>query len=583
MSDVQFDLRDMLTFASADPQEMLREIDPDSVPDPQPPAGANYREAEIDGISCASCAKFDQSGLVEVEGGVVPTGVCSLWEAEVRGDFVSTGYAETSPPLDENGDDDWSFADNEAHVAEIHLSASDEATEESGFVVKEILRTGEWPVIPTRSGLVKKPLRIVRDGQSNREEGVISLSEVVENFKAKVIERPQIPLSDDEDDHKNLTRLNTGFVRDLWITEPDENGISKLVAKMEITEPDVRTKVLNGTYADVSCGIPWRVVSRGQEYGSTLEHVAITNRPFIDGLGGFLAASDKQKDADVVHFGDFVKAVEEGATQMSLRQILDAATESAMEKAGLPADLKVYEAVDLSNAGVTVKNVIAEMSWVVPYEFDGEKILLADLDDWGSPTHDEGKQSAPVEQKPTAPRQLTELEAAQEVRQILLSGSPQIRTKEGIMPLTREEMEAVNLSDLPEGQRAAFQKLLDENAALAASSREAAANERIAELEGLGLKDRPGFLKLYRQVMLADDGGPAVVLSDNGTKESVGAKAILDRAIDALTVDGKVVLSDQALASGNDDPPPANAEDEKKPVAERLAEAREALGMGSKK
>jgi hypothetical protein len=31
-------------------------------------------------------------------------------------------------------------------------------------------------------------------------------------------------------------------------------------------------------------------------------------------------------------------------------------------------------------------------------------------------------------------------------------------------------------------------------------------------LPGLNLADRPGALKLYREIMLADDGGPAVVL-----------------------------------------------------------------------
>jgi hypothetical protein len=65
--------------------------------------------------------------------------------------------------------------------------------------------------------------------------------------------------------------------------------------------------------------------------------------------------------------------------------------------------------------------------------------------------------------------------------------------------------------------------------------------------------------------------------------ERLTAKAILDRAIDALTVDGKVVLSDQHLASGNDDPPPATADGEQKPVADRVADARAALGLSAAK
>lgn len=151
------------------------------------------------------------------------------------------------------------------------------------------------------------------------------------------------------------------------------------------------------------------------------------------------------------------------------------------------------------------------------------------------------------------------------------------------MTLTQAELDALNLSD---DQRAAFQRALDENATLKATTRESAADKRITELEGLGLKDRPGALKLYRQVMLSDDGGPAVVLlADNGQeKQRMGAKELLDGFIDALKgEDGKVQLSDQHLASGNDNKPPANADNENdRPLEERTAEAREAL-FGSKK
>ena len=50
-------------------------------------------------------------------------------------------------------------------------------------------------------------------------QGVIAMSELVSNFEAGAIQNPQIPLSDDDNDHKNLTRLNTGFVRGLWIED----------------------------------------------------------------------------------------------------------------------------------------------------------------------------------------------------------------------------------------------------------------------------------------------------------------------------------------------------------------------------
>ena len=145
------------------------------------------------------------------------------------------------------------------------------------------------------------------------------------------------------------------------------------------------------------------------------------------------------------------------------------------------------------------------------------------------------------------------------------------------MPLSREELDKLELSD---EQRSAIQPLLDENASLRVSTRESEADHRVGELKELGLEERPGFLTFYRDVFLSDDGGAAVVLmSDNGReKERLTALEILDKAVEALVgSDGKVMLSDQALLSGNDNKPPIDAEGEKVPVKKRVANAREAL------
>ena len=145
------------------------------------------------------------------------------------------------------------------------------------------------------------------------------------------------------------------------------------------------------------------------------------------------------------------------------------------------------------------------------------------------------------------------------------------------MPLNCEELDRLDLSD---EQRAAFQSILDTNAELSAKTRESDADMRILELEGMGLKERPGFLKFYREVMLSDDGNAAIVLlSDGQEKEKLTSLEILDRALDALkTDDGKVALSDQALVSGNDNPPPADASEELA-LDERVAEVKKALGL----
>lgn len=140
-----------------------------------------------------------------------------------------------------------------------------------------------------------------------------------------------------------------------------------------------------------------------------------------------------------------------------------------------------------------------------------------------------------------------------------------------------EALDGVELSD---DQKEAIQNVLSENASLKARTREQEADARIDELKELGLAERPGALKFYRQVFLSDDGGPAVVLLSNDGKEEGRATAleILDQFIEGVKgSDGKVALSDQALASGNDNPPPADAEGEQKSVKERLAEAKKSL------
>jgi hypothetical protein len=136
---------------------------------------------------------------------------------------------------------------------------------------------------------------------------------------------------------------------------------------------------------------------------------------------------------------------------------------------------------------------------------------------------------------------------------------------------------------LPEEARAHIQSILDENATLRGENRESKVNSRVEELKnipGLNLADRPGALKLYRQVMLADDGGPAVILFSDGEEEKrepLTALAILDRFIDGLKAGAEVQLSDQHYASGNDTKPPRDASKESKPLDERVADTKEAL------
>jgi hypothetical protein len=481
---------------------------------------------------------------------------------------------------------DWEFVDDVFGVSEIHLADTDQ-TEEDGFVYKEILRTGEWPAIPTRAGQINKPLRVVRDGASSRDNGTISLSEILSNFQAGAIPRVQVPLSDTRDDHPDdITRVNTGFVRELFIKD-EEDGISKLVAKIEFTEPDVKEKALRGTYADVSSGIPWGIKSKGKEFGTCLEHVAITNTGFIDGLGPFaLAASNKEaaEKADFVHFGllEELERPVDISYEEKHRLLVHHLTENLQ--------LKNYHVGDIVGDFVRIRDKSGGFQWDAPFSVVAEdKVDLAPISEWKTiaiASEDSAEEEAdepPVTVPEIQPQtELSALEHARRLRKMRLSQGNSNTTSEVKMPMSREELDRLELSD---SQRAAFQSLLEENVELRSVSREKEIDDRIAELSELGFSDRPGALKFYRQVALSEDGGPAtVLLSDKGQREELSAQEILDRFIDAVKgTDEKITLSDQQLLTNHDDPkPPENAENEvERPFEDRLAEAQAAIGVSS--
>lgn len=145
--------------------------------------------------------------------------------------------------------------------------------------------------------------------------------------------------------------------------------------------------------------------------------------------------------------------------------------------------------------------------------------------------------------------------------------------------ISREELDRLELSD---EARAAFQSVLDENSTLTGKTREQEATSRLEELKGYGFTDRPGALKLYRRVFLADDKRPAIVLfsdkeGETDKKESLTALEILDQFIDGLRgAEGKVTFSDQHVEQPGDEKPPSEDGD-KRPVGDRVKDARDFL------
>lgn len=152
-----------------------------------------------------------------------------------------------------------------------------------------------------------------------------------------------------------------------------------------------------------------------------------------------------------------------------------------------------------------------------------------------------------------------------------------------------DPLAGVDLSD-EEAVRAAFKQQAEENQRLRERSRSGEVDQEIERVKALGFENSPGFLAAYRDILLSDDEEPAMVLFSHdesgeqkpGSKETLTATEVAKKLIDSLpTEDGKVLLAQQHLSSGNDEPPPNVDENTEVPVEQRTAEVAASLGMGA--
>lgn len=121
---------------------------------------------------------------------------------------------------------------------------------------------------------------------------------------------PSVPvrcIKVDSDDHLYLAGKtmipthNTGYIEDLKIVESQARpGERVLMGGHRITEPEVMGRLQRGSVANRSCGILHGYVNTetGEEFDQVLEHVALTNKPWIRGMApyGELAAADGGPD-----------------------------------------------------------------------------------------------------------------------------------------------------------------------------------------------------------------------------------------------------------------------------------------------
>lgn len=184
-------------------------------------------------------------------------------------------------------------------LAEMFFDVGGTATlDEEGLLWKPVMREGRWAYSPSARGPVAKPLTVVKDGTSSKSNLTISLTELKNNFEAGAIEHVTVPTS-----HDNKVHENTGFVKKLRINTDDE-GRAVLEAGHLFTEKDIEKKALSGSIANVSAGVLFDYIDKekGRKFGSVIEHVALTNRPWLNGMKPFgVNASD---NLEVIGFSE---------------------------------------------------------------------------------------------------------------------------------------------------------------------------------------------------------------------------------------------------------------------------------------
>lgn len=220
---------------------------------------------------------------------------------------------------------------------------------ENDLLWAPILRSGMLAMRPGPNGeKVEKPLVFV-PGRASDSRKEIGLQNLVDNFKAGAVQHVTIPTS-----HENKVTENTGFIKDLKIVPSKQRpGEVVLMGAHDIRDPQVHEKIKLGTIANRSCGIVYDYVNTetGERYDQVLDHVALTNRPWVRGMTAYGDSADLS-DREVIPMllserpgVDLADVSEDGwdgsASRFTDQQwrrscVLDHGTGTAKERYGLP-------------------------------------------------------------------------------------------------------------------------------------------------------------------------------------------------------------------------------------------------------
>ena len=219
-------------------------------------------------------------------------------------------------------------------LAELFFGA-DDAVEEDGLLYKTIFREGTWQYSPGAGQKpVNKPLTVITEGASSRENLVISMAEIKENFENGVKDTVTVPLN-----HDNRPHENTGYIKNLKF-DKDSEGRTVLKAGFDFTEPDIKEKAKRGTIPGTSGGVLFDYIhkEKGDKFNAVLDHVALTPNPWLNGMDPF-----GMSDADNLQIIGFSEELEGTGGDNDVADEIkdkkeDAPTPTLAEKLGLSED-----------------------------------------------------------------------------------------------------------------------------------------------------------------------------------------------------------------------------------------------------
>lgn len=503
---------------------------------------------------------------------------------------------------------------DEVSALEIYLSSETETVSDSdGLVWKEVLREGEWSVRPgANQSPVNKPLRVVA-GHSTDPATEIGFADLIEAFNEGAIDHVTVPTS-----HEDRPEQNTGFVRQLEVRQA-EDGSYKLFAGLEFTEPEIKEKALRGTIANTSVGVIFDYIkkSSGKVYKMALGHVALTNKPWINGMKPFSASEEYGADeiASVIiedsvsqnfyedndNDSDDMGESEESKSAEFLDKLYDAVMSGNVSEiqnlfndfnGSWPSDwddsisdmiyegreeepeiLRMIVAAFRSNGGSTTDRDFLEN--LVKF-FGARKAMMASAQDLGAiewlPKEWLGLDS-------TTGKESVSLDASDENNEVkqgeIMSEETSVDQKD-MDRLEDEEVAAddTNLSESTPDYEADIEatnvKLSEQEAKIRELERELhrkSVAEKVSGLKELGFSEFPGLLKTIEELYLADEGSKVatLTLSEGETTSEVelSVSDVVTRIVEAMpkSDDGRLQFGEQVSEFNDHGRRDSNSED----------------------